>query len=179
MKGATVADETYAILKTNQGDIEVQLLASYAPKTVKNFVELARGEPEWTHPETDEKVTDRLYDRTVFHRVTADAMIEGRDPLGMGTGGPGYEFNDEIHPAQGFHTPYQVAMADKGPNTNGSRFFITLRPVPRLNSKHTIFGEVVDEASRKVVDAIGATETDDRDRPLKKIVIEKVVIETH
>ncbi|PVE09928.1 peptidylprolyl isomerase [Streptomyces scopuliridis] len=174
-----MAEQLYATLKTNHGDIEVRLLPNHAPKTVKNFVELAQGEREWVNPETGQKTTDRLYDGTVFHRVISGFMIQGGDPLGNGTGGPGYKFEDEFHPDLGFDRPYLLAMANAGPGTNGSQFFITLAPTTWLNRKHTIFGEVTNEAGKKVVDAIGGTQTNPRtDRPLKEVVIESVVIET-
>ncbi|MGW2510765.1 peptidylprolyl isomerase [Streptomyces scopuliridis] len=174
-----MAEQLYATLKTNHGDIEVRLLPNHAPKTVKNFVELAQGEREWVNPETGQKTTDRLYDGTVFHRVISGFMIQGGDPLGNGTGGPGYQFEDEFHPDLGFDRPYLLAMANAGPGTNGSQFFITLAPTAWLNRKHTIFGEVSTEAGKKVVDAIGGTQTNPRtDRPLQEVVIESVVIET-
>ncbi|MCF6526335.1 peptidylprolyl isomerase [Streptomyces sp. JJ36] len=173
-----MAEQLYATLKTNHGDIAVRLFPNHAPKTVKNFVELAEGSREWTHPRTGQKTTDKLYDGTVFHRVISDFMIQGGDPLGNGTGGPGYEFEDEIHPDLAFDKPYLLAMANAGPGTNGSQFFITVAPTMWLTGKHTIFGEVADEAGKKVVDAIGATQTNPRtDRPVKDVVIESVVIE--
>lgn len=110
-----MAEQLYATLKTNQGDIEIRLLPNHAPKTVKNFVELANGEREWTHPATGKKSTDRLYDGTVFHRVISGFMIQGGDPLGNGTGGPGYEFGDEFHPDLAFNKPYLLAMANGKP----------------------------------------------------------------
>ena len=137
-----MAEQLYATLKTNHGDIEVRLLPNHAPKTVRNFVELAKGEREWTNPATGEKSTDKLYDGTVFHRVISGFMIQGGDPLGNGTGGPGYEFEDEFHPDLGFNKPYLLAMANAGPGTNGSQFFITVSPTAWLTRKHTIFGEV-------------------------------------
>ncbi|MFC9651510.1 MULTISPECIES: peptidylprolyl isomerase [unclassified Streptomyces] len=174
-----MAEQLYATLKTNHGDIEVRLLPNHAPKTVKNFVELAQGEREWVNPETGQKTTDRLYDGTVFHRVISGFMIQGGDPLGNGTGGPGYQFEDEFHPDLSFDKPYLLAMANAGPGTNGSQFFITLAPTSWLNRKHTIFGEVTNEAGKKVVDAIGGTQTNPRtDRPLQEVVIESVVVET-
>ncbi|MFD5326790.1 peptidylprolyl isomerase [Streptomyces sp. NPDC127092] len=170
--------QQYAILKTSRGDIEIRLLPFHAPKTVRNFVELARGEREWTHPATGEVSTSPLYDGTVFHRVIKGFMIQGGDPLGNGTGGPGYEFADEFHPELFFDKPYLLAMANAGPGTNGSQFFITVGATTWLNRKHTIFGEVVGEASKKVVDAIAAVETNPRtERPVEDVVIETVVIE--
>ncbi|CAM5501167.1 Peptidyl-prolyl cis-trans isomerase OS=Streptomyces rochei OX=1928 GN=G3I25_01240 PE=3 SV=1 [Streptomyces rochei] len=174
-----MAEQLYATLKTNQGDIQVRLLPNHAPKTVRNFVELAQGEREWTNPETGEKSTNRLYDGTVFHRVISGFMIQGGDPLGNGTGGPGYQFEDEFHPDLAFDRPYLLAMANAGPGTNGSQFFVTVAPTTWLNRKHTIFGEVADAASQKVVDAIAATPTNPRtDRPVNDVVIQSVVIET-
>ena len=174
-----VAEQLYATLKTNHGDIEVRLLPNHAPQTVKNFVELAKGEREWTHPATGQKSTDKLYDGTVFHRVISGFMIQGGDPLGNGTGGPGYQFGDEFHPDLAFDKPYLLAMANAGPGTNGSQFFITVSPTAWLNRKHTIFGEVVDAASQKVIDSIATTQTNPRtDRPVKDVVIESVVVET-
>ncbi|MFJ9826879.1 peptidylprolyl isomerase [Streptomyces sp. NPDC101160] len=174
-----MAEQLYATLKTNKGDIEIRLLPFHAPKTVRNFVELARGEREWIHPATGEKSTAPLYDGTVFHRVIKGFMIQGGDPLGNGTGGPGYEFADEFHPELLFDKPYLLAMANAGPGTNGSQFFITVAPTNWLTRKHTIFGEVVGKDSKAVVDAIAATETNPRtDRPVDDVVIETVVVES-
>ncbi|MFE4665825.1 peptidylprolyl isomerase [Streptomyces sp. NPDC056716] len=173
-----MAEQLYATLKTNQGDIEIRLFPDHAPKTVKNFVELAGGEREWTHPATGARSTDRLYDGTVFHRVIDGFMIQGGDPLGNGTGGPGYQFEDEFHPELKFTKPYLLAMANAGPGTNGSQFFITVSPTAWLSGKHTIFGEVTDAASQKVVDTIATAQTNPRtDRPVQDVVIEQVVIE--
>jgi len=176
-----MADETYAVIKTNHGDITVRLLPNHAPKTVRNFVELAEGSREWTDPRTGSKTTARLYDGTVFHRVISGFMIQGGDPLGQGIGGPGYKFDDEIHPDLSFNKPYLLAMANAGKQggrgTNGSQFFITVGTPTWLNGNHTIFGEVEDAASRKVVDAIATTQTGPNDRPLNDAVIESVVIE--
>ncbi|MFE7775533.1 peptidylprolyl isomerase [Streptomyces sp. NPDC057445] len=174
-----MAEQLYATLKTNQGDINVRLLPNHAPKTVKSFTELATGQREWTHPATGKKSTDKLYDGTVFHRVISGFMIQGGDPLGNGTGGPGYEFGDEFHPDLAFDKPYLLAMANAGPGTNGSQFFITVAPTAWLTRKHTIFGEVADEASKKVVDSIATARTNPRtDRPVDDVVIESVVVET-
>ncbi|MEV4437701.1 peptidylprolyl isomerase [Streptomyces sp. NPDC049577] len=173
-----MAEQLYATLKTNQGDIEVRLLPNHAPKTVKNFVELATGRREWVNPATGEKTTDKLYDGTVFHRVISGFMIQGGDPLGNGTGDPGYSFADEFHPDLAFTKPYLLAMANAGPGTNGSQFFITVSPTTWLTNKHTIFGEVSTDAGRRVVDAIAAVPTNSNDRPLSDVVIESVVIET-
>src|SRR5262245_7801293 len=168
-----------ANLRTNVGTIRVKLFPNQAPKTVRNFVELAEGTREWTHPATGEKTTDPLYDGTVFHRVISGFMIQGGDPLGQGTGGPGYDFDDEIHVENQFNRPYLLAMANAGKRfgkgTNGSQFFITVTKTPHLNQGHTIFGEVVEGSD--VVDAIAGTETDGRDRPRKEVVLEQVTIE--
>ncbi|HEY3867512.1 MAG TPA: peptidylprolyl isomerase [Actinocrinis sp.] len=176
-----MAEETYAVLKTSQGDITVHLFPNYAPKTVRNFVELAEGAREWTDPRTGQRTTARLYDGTVFHRVISGFMIQGGDPLGQGTGGPGYKFDDEIHPDLSFNRPYLLAMANAGKQgghgTNGSQFFITVGAPTWLNGNHTIFGEVEDEASRQVVDSIATTPTGPNDRPVKPVVIESVIVE--
>ena len=166
-----------AVLHTNHGDITVDLFPDHAPKTVANFADLAEGRREWTHPATREKSTDRLYDGTVFHRIIDGFMIQGGDPLGQGIGGPGYQFGDEIHPDLAFTKPYLLAMANAGPGTNGSQFFITVAPTTWLTGKHTIFGEVADDDSRKVVDAIATTATDRNDRPVQEQRIERVQIE--
>ncbi|AZQ72499.1 MULTISPECIES: peptidylprolyl isomerase [Streptomyces] len=174
-----MAEQLYATLKTNQGDIEIRLLPNHAPQTVKNFVELAQGEREWVNPETGAKTTDKLYDGTIFHRVISGFMIQGGDPLGNGTGGPGYQFKDEFHPDLAFTKPYLLAMANAGPGTNGSQFFITVSPTTWLTGKHTIFGEVSNDASKKVVDAIAEAATNPRtDRPVNDVRIESVVVET-
>ncbi|MFJ3905213.1 peptidylprolyl isomerase [Streptomyces sp. NPDC090025] len=174
-----MAEQLYATLKTSLGDIEIRLLPFHAPKTVRNFVELAKGEREWTDPTTGERSTAPLYDGTVFHRVIEGFMIQGGDPLGNGTGGPGYEFADEFHPELFFDKPYLLAMANAGPGTNGSQFFITVGATTWLNRKHTIFGEVVGAAGKKVVDAIATTPVNPRtERPVEDVVIETVVIES-
>nr|WP_277750855.1 peptidylprolyl isomerase [Nonomuraea polychroma] len=168
-----------ANLQTNRGNIKVELFPTKAPKTVRNFVELAEGSREWTHPGTGEKSTARYYDGTIFHRVIPGFMIQGGDPLGQGIGGPGYEFDDEIHPELWFNRPYLLAMANAGirfgKGTNGSQFFITVVPTPHLNGKHTIFGEVIE--GQEVVDAIAKTRTDGRDRPVEDVVLESVTID--
>jgi len=144
---------------------------------VRNFVELAEGSREWTHPGTGEKSSAPLYDGTIFHRVIEGFMIQGGDPLGQGFGGPGYQFGDEFHPELSFDRPYLLAMANAGPGTNGSQFFITVGRTPHLNRKHTIFGEVADADSRAVVDAIATTATGRGDRPVQDITINSVSIE--
>ena len=180
-----MAENLYATLKTNHGDIVVRLFPDFAPKTVANFTELALGTKEWTHPATGLKSTTPLYDGTIFHRIISGFMIQGGDPLGQGSGGPGYTFDDEPHPDQQFNRDYLLAMANAGvrggKGTNGSQFFITVPGggFPRhLNNKHTIFGEVADDASRKVVDAIAAVPTAGGDKPKNNVVITTIAIET-
>jgi peptidyl-prolyl cis-trans isomerase A (cyclophilin A) len=171
-----VSDDLYATLQTSLGPIRVQLFPNHAPKTVANFTGLADGSREWTDPRTGKRTTEPLYSGTVFHRVISGFMIQGGDPLGTGTGGPGYRFNDEIHPELGFTKPYLLAMANAGPGTNGSQFFITVAPTQWLTGKHTIFGEVADAESRAVVDAIAAVPTGQRDRPAEDVVIDAIEI---
>lgn len=170
-----------ATLSTNLGDIRVNLLGNHAPKTVANFVGLATGQIEWTHPGTGKTSTDKLYDGVIFHRIIDNFMIQGGDPLGQGTGGPGYQFNDEIHPELSFTKPYVLAMANAGTRggqgTNGSQFFITTVATTWLQGKHTIFGEVADEESRDTVKKIEAVEKDRSDRPLQDVVIKSVSID--
>ncbi len=164
-----------ATLRTNQGTIVVRLFPDHAPKTVQNFVELAEGTREWTDPKSHKKTSAKLYDGTIFHRVIPRFMIQGGDPLGNGRGGPGYEFADEFHPDLTFDRPYLLAMANAGPGTNGSQFFITTVPTHHLNRKHTIFGEVI--SGTEVIDAISNVQTDRSDRPVKDVVIESVEID--
>jgi peptidyl-prolyl cis-trans isomerase A (cyclophilin A) len=164
-----------ATLTTTQGTVTVRLFPDHAPKTVRNFVELAEGGREWTNPVTRVKSKDKLYDGTIFHRVITNFMIQGGDPLGNGTGGPGYKFADEIHPDLGFDKPYLLAMANAGPGTNGSQFFITTVPTPWLTGKHTIFGEVIGGAD--VVDAISRVQTVPGDRPETDVVLQSVTIQ--
>jgi len=170
-----------ATIKTNLGEIRLNLFGNHAPKTVANFVGLAKGEIEWTHPATGQKTTAPLYDGVIFHRVIKQFMLQGGDPLGKGIGGPGFNFDDEIHPELNFSAPYILAMANAGTRggkgTNGSQFFITTVATPWLQGKHTIFGAVVDDESKKVVDAIEAVDTDGGDKPLKDVVIESVTID--
>ena len=169
-----------ATLHTNLGDIRLELFAEQAPETVSNFVGLATGEKTWTDPRTKEQSNAPLYSGVIFHRVIPGFMIQGGDPLGTGTGGPGYTFDDEIDPSLTFPQPYILAMANAGrrlgKGTNGSQFFITTAPTEWLQGKHTIFGEVADDASRQVVDAISAVSTDPRDRPLEDVVITSVTV---
>ena len=164
----------YATLKTSMGDIVIQLFDDKAPKTVANFVGLASGTKEWTDPKTGEKVKRPLYNGTIFHRVIPGFMIQGGDPLGNGTGGPGYKFEDEFSPDLRHNKAGILSMANAGPNTNGSQFFITHQPTPFLDGKHSVFGEVV--KGQEVVIAIGAVSRDLRDRPIKDVVLKEVVI---
>ena len=166
---------TTATFVTNKGSFTVTLMPEHAPKTVKNFVDLATGGREWTSRGTTS--SEPMYPGTIFHRVIDGFMIQGGDPLGTGTGGPGYRFNDEIHPELQFSKPYLLAMANAGPGTNGSQFFITVAPTPWLNTKHTIFGEVADQASRDVVDAIAKTPVGAMDRPREDVVISTITVE--
>ena len=173
-----MASELYATLTTSLGPIKVKLFPDHAPKTVQNFVGLADGTGEWTDPNTGKKGTGSLYAGTVFHRVIRGFMIQGGDPLGTGTGGPGYRFKDEFHPELSFTKPYLLAMANAGPGTNGSQFFITVANTTHLTGKHTIFGEVADQASRDVVDAIATTPTGAMDRPRTEVSISDLAVET-
>jgi peptidyl-prolyl cis-trans isomerase A (cyclophilin A) len=172
-----VAEQLFAKLATNRGEIEIELFPNHAPVTVRNFVELAEGSKEYTDPKTGKQTTGKFYDGLIFHRVIPGFMIQGGDPLGSGTGGPGYNFKDEFHPELRFDRPYLLAMANAGPGTNGSQFFITVGKTPHLNNKHTIFGEVTSAEGRQVVDAIADTATDRRDLPTEPVVIESVTIE--
>ena len=173
-----------ATIHTNHGDIVVNLFGDQAPRTVQNFTGLADGSQSWTHPATGKPGEGPLYKDVIFHRIIPNFMIQGGDPLGQGVGGPGYNFDDEIHPELTFGAPYLLAMANAGlrrnaitgkaEGTNGSQFFITTDPTPWLNGKHTIFGEVADDASRAVVDAISAVPTAAGDRPIEPVVISSI-----
>jgi len=163
-----------ATLQTSEGTIVLRLFPDHAPKTVSNFVELAEGSRDWTDPQTGQSGRTKLYDGTIFHRVIPDFMIQGGDPLGTGTGGPGYKFGDEFHPDLSFSRPYLLAMANAGPGTNGSQFFITTIPTPWLTRKHTIFGEVIEGSD--VVDRISHVKTLAGDRPVTDVVLESVTI---
>jgi len=165
-----------AIFHTSMGDITIELFPNHAPKTVKNFVELATGAKEWMDPNIGEKVKTNLYDGTIFHRVIPGFMIQGGDPLGSGMGGPGYNFADEFHGELSFDKPFLLAMANSGTNTNGSQFFITVAATAWLNRKHTIFGEVKDETSQKIVDAISTVKTGANDKPVQAVKINSVTI---
>jgi peptidyl-prolyl cis-trans isomerase A (cyclophilin A) len=156
-----VAEDLTATVRTTMGTIVLRLFPDQAPKTVQNFVGLAEGTTEWTDPRTGQRTTEPLYNGTIFHRVIDKFMLQGGDPLGTGTGGPGHEFEDEFHPDLRFNRPYLLAMANAGPGTNGSQFFI--------------FGEVVQGSD--IVEAIGKTETDRGDRPVKDVVVESVTID--
>ncbi|HVF04425.1 MAG TPA: peptidylprolyl isomerase [Frankiaceae bacterium] len=170
-----MAQDTYALLNTTMGTIEVKLFPNHAPKTVANFVELAEGTREWKDPKTGKTEAKKLYDGTIFHRVISGFMIQGGDPLGRGTGGPGYQFGDEIHPELAFTKPYLLAMANAGPGTNGSQFFVTVAATAWLTGKHTIFGEVT--SGTEVVDAIADADTGAMDKPKTDVVLQSVVIE--
>ena len=172
-----MAESTYATLHTTKGDVTIRLFPDHAPATVANFTALAEGTKEWTDPRSGSKSAKPLYDGTLFHRVIDGFMIQGGDPLGTGTGGPGYQFKDEFHPELSFDRPYLLAMANSGPGTNGSQFFITVSATTWLNFKHTIFGEVADDESKSVVDAIATAPTRQGDRPVEEIALERVDIE--
>jgi peptidyl-prolyl cis-trans isomerase A (cyclophilin A) len=167
---------TYAIIETSEGTIVCRLFEKDAPKTVANFVELAEGKREWTHPSTRKKSNDRLYDGTIFHRVIPDFMIQGGDPAGTGMGGPGYRFQDETKGSpHSFDKPGKLAMANAGPNTNGSQFFITVGPTTWLTGKHTIFGEVVE--GMDIVVKISKVARNSQDKPHKPVTLDSVTIE--
>ena len=166
-----------AILHTNHGDITVELFGNHAPKTVANFTGLAEGSIDYSSENAAGTTSGPFYDGSIFHRIIKGFMIQGGDPTGTGMGGPGYKFEDEFHPELRFNRAYLLAMANAGPGTNGSQFFITSVPTGWLNGKHTIFGEVKDEASQKVVDELNAVATDPRDRPLEDVVIESIDID--
>jgi len=165
-----------AIFVTSEGDFTVRLMPEHAPVTVTNFVELARGEREWKDPRDGRRKTDPLYNGTMFHRVIEGFMIQGGDPEGTGRGGPGYKFEDEV-PPQGpsFDKPGLLAMANAGPGTNGSQFFVTVGPAQHLNGRHTIFGEVIE--GMEVVEAIATKETDRSDRPRTEVMLERVEVQ--
>ena len=166
---------TYARFDTTEGTFTVRLYDKEAPNTVANFVGLAEGTKEWRHPGTGEKTKAPYYDGIIFHRVIAGFMIQGGDPLGQGTGGPGYNFADEFHPLRRHDRAGVLSMANAGPGTNGSQFFITLGPTPHLDNRHSVFGEVV--SGLDVVKRIGSVKTGRQDRPITPVVIDKVTIE--
>ena len=163
-----------ATLETSNGEIKIRLFEERAPRTVENFVGLATGERGWEHPETGEIVDGPLYDDVLFHRVIEGFMLQTGDPTGTGRGGPGYEFDDEFHPDLRHDGPGTVSMANSGPDTNGSQFFITLDAQPHLDDRHAVFGEVVD--GMDVVEEIGAVDTDGNDRPTTDVYLEAVEI---
>ena len=167
-----------ATLHTNRGDIKIALFGNHAPKTVANFVGLAQGTKDYTTENASGGTSGPFYDGVIFHRVIDGFMIQGGDPTGTGRGDAGYKFADEFHPELQFDKPYLLAMANAGPGTNGSQFFITVAPTPWLNAKHTIFGEVTDQAGRDVVDAIAAVPTGAMDRPKDAVVIESITVES-
>ncbi|NLE98532.1 MAG: peptidylprolyl isomerase [Propionibacterium sp.] len=163
-----------ATLHTNRGDIVIELFEDHAPATVENFTGLASGTKEYTDPKSGKPTTGKFYDGLTFHRVIDGFMIQGGCPRGDGRGGPGFQFADEFHPELQFDRPYLLAMANAGPGTNGSQFFITVGVTPHLNRRHTIFGEVKDQASQEVVDAIATTKTGPMDLPVDPVVINSV-----
>jgi len=165
----------YAQFVTSEGNFTVRLFDQEAPKTVENFVGLAEGTKQWTDPRTNQKVTKPYYDGVIFHRVIDKFMIQSGDPLGQGIGGPGYTFNDEFHPKLRHDKAGILSMANRGPNTNGGQFFITLGPTPHLDDRHSVFGEVTE--GMDVVRKIGSTATGSQDRPVKPIVIQTIKIE--
>lgn len=165
---------TYATLVTSQGEIKVRLLPEHAPKTVDNFIGLATGQKQWMHPGTRQTRNDSLYAGTIFHRVIPDFMIQGGDPLGQGTGGPGYRFEDEVAGGPSFDGPGYLAMANSGPGTNGSQFFVTVANTSWLTGKHTIFGKVVQ--GQEVADKISRVATLRGDKPLEDVVLTEVKI---
>jgi peptidyl-prolyl cis-trans isomerase A (cyclophilin A) len=164
------------VMDTSMGRITCQFFQKEAPKTVANFIALAEGTKDWTDPQTHQKIHNKsLYNGTIFHRVIPDFMIQGGDPIGTGTGDPGYTFEDEFNPDLNFDVPGRLAMANSGPNTNGSQFFITEVPTEHLNQKHTIFGQC-DEPSINVVKAIARVQRDDNDKPVTPVILQKVTI---
>ena len=172
----SLAPGTYAVFNTTEGKITVRLFETDAPITVKNFIELAQGAKEWTHPVTRAKSANKLYDGTIFHRVIPDFMIQGGDPTGTGMGGPGYRFQDETKGSpHKFDKPGKLAMANSGPGTNGCQFFITVAPTTWLTGNHTIFGEVVE--GMDIVNKISLVPRNGQDKPQKPVVLESVVIE--
>lgn len=166
---------THATFSTSEGDFKVRLFDDKAPKTVANFVGLAEGTKEWTDPRSRQTVKRPFYDGLIFHRVIADFMLQGGCPMGTGMGGPGYQFADEFGAGLRHDRPGLLSMANAGPNTNGSQFFVTLVPTPWLDNKHAIFGQVVD--GMDVVQRIGKTKTGANDRPASDIVISSVTID--
>jgi len=164
----------YADFTTSEGNFSVRLFDKETPHTVENFVGLAEGTKEWTDPRTNQRVRQPYYDGIIFHRIIDGFMIQGGDPLGRGTGGPGYDFADEFHPSLRHSKAGILSMANRGPNTNGGQFFLTLWPTPHLDNRHSVFGEVVD--GMDIVRKIGSTRTGAQDRPIKDVVIQSVKI---
>lgn len=174
--GGTMSDNPTATLHTNKGDITVELFEDKVPNTVENFVGLATGEKTWVHPDTDEtKEGEPLYEDILFHRIIDNFMIQCGDPTGTGRGGPGYTFDDEFHSDLSHDGPGVLSMANRGPNTNGSQFFITLDAQPHLDGKHAVFGKVTD--GMDVVEDIGSVPTDSNDKPVSDVVLESVDID--
>lgn len=169
------SEKLYARFETSEGTIVCELFEKEAPLTVKNLIDLAEGNKEWKDPRTGATKKARYYDGTIFHRVIPQFMIQGGDPTGTGTGDPGYKFKDEFNPSLKFDKPGRLAMANAGPNTNGSQFFITEVPTEYLNNKHTIFGQVTEGMS--VVTKIARVTTNPGDKPKQPVVIKKLTIE--
>ena len=170
------AKDPDAVIQTTLGTIKVRLFKSKAPITVENFIGLATGKKEWTDPKTNKKVKGKsLYAGTLFHRVIPGFMIQGGDPLGQGIGGPGYQFQDEVSPLDSFANPGILAMANAGPNTNGSQFFITVAPTPHLSGRHTIFGEVI--SGLDVATKIAGVPRDGMDKPNKDVKVVSIKIQ--
>jgi peptidyl-prolyl cis-trans isomerase A (cyclophilin A) len=173
---ATKTKNPVVVIKTNLGSMTLTLFKDKAPKTVENFIGLAKGTKTWKDPKNNKDIKGKsLYKGTIFHRVIPDFMIQGGDPLGQGIGGPGYQFEDEFSPLDNFNKPGILAMANAGPNTNGSQFFITVAPTPHLNQHHTIFGEVT--AGLDVAIKISKVQTGPMDRPAKEVKIESITIQ--
>ena len=166
---------TTATIHTSEGDIDVELYDERAPRTVENFVGLATGEREWEDPETGETRTEPLYDDVLFHRIIEGFMIQTGDPTGTGRGGPGYTFDDEFHDELTHDGPGVLSMANRGPDTNGSQFFITLDATPHLDGRHAVFGRVTD--GMDVVESIGSVQTDQNDKPIADVVLESVTVD--
>jgi peptidyl-prolyl cis-trans isomerase A (cyclophilin A) len=172
------AHTSVATIHTNYGAININLFGNHAPKTVENFEGLATGTKEWRDPRNGEVQTGKpLYNGVIFHRIIPQFMLQGGDPTGTGMGGPGYQFGDEINAELNFNEPFKLAMANAGPGTNGSQFFITTAPTTWLFGKHTVFGEVADEVSKKICLQIEGVDTDGRDKPLDDVIIESITIE--
>jgi peptidyl-prolyl cis-trans isomerase A (cyclophilin A) len=166
---------TYAHFETSLGTFTAELFEAKAPKTVANFVGLVEGTKEWKHPKTGERHQKPFYDGIIFHRVISGFVLQGGDPLGQGYGGPGYQFEDEFHPDLRHDKAGMLSMANAGPNTNGSQFFVTLAPTPHLDRRHSVFGQVV--SGLDVVEKIGRVRTDAQDRPLTPVIMNRVTIE--